>query len=254
MNSTPGCNVTCIQFMGDLPKMIDYWAVVPAAGIGRRMGTTIPKQYLSLHGRSVLEHTLMGLADHVRAIVVALAPHDPWWSTLALDVGVPVLSVTGGTERCHSVSNALDMLLKHPEIGAREDDWVLVHDAVRPCVRGIDMKRLLTELSDHPVGGLLGLPVRDTMKCTDAAGDIIKTVDREGLWRALTPQVFRLGRLSRALAHCIARGILVTDEAQAMESNGLVPRMVEGHGDNIKITSPDDLTLAELYLRNQAAE
>nr|VFK80131.1 MAG: 2-C-methyl-D-erythritol 4-phosphate cytidylyltransferase [Candidatus Kentron sp. SD] len=233
--------------------MVDYWAIVPAAGIGRRMGTTIPKQYLPLHGRPVLEHTLTRIAGHARAVVVALAPHDPWWPTLTLDTNTPILSVPGGDERCHSVRNALEKLWKTPEIGAREDDWVLVHDGARPCVRGADIARLITELSDHPVGGLLGTRVRDTIKRAGPAGDIIKTVNREGLWHALTPQIFRIGQLSRALTNCIERGILVTDEAQAMEANHLAPRMVEGHGDNIKITKPHDLALAELYLRNRTA-
>nr|VFK57763.1 MAG: 2-C-methyl-D-erythritol 4-phosphate cytidylyltransferase [Candidatus Kentron sp. UNK]VFK69190.1 MAG: 2-C-methyl-D-erythritol 4-phosphate cytidylyltransferase [Candidatus Kentron sp. UNK] len=234
--------------------MTNYWAVVPAAGIGRRMGTAIPKQYLPLDGRPVLEHTLMRIANHVRAVVVALAPHDRWWPTLRPDANAPILSVTGGSQRCHSVSNALDMLWTTPEIGAQEEDWVLVHDAVRPCVRATDVERLIAELSEHPVGGLLGARVRDTIKRANPTGDVIETVDREDLWQALTPQIFRLGELSEALAYCTRRDILVTDEAQAMERNGLAPRMVEGHGDNIKITSPNDLTLAALYLRNQAVE
>nr|VFK22195.1 MAG: 2-C-methyl-D-erythritol 4-phosphate cytidylyltransferase [Candidatus Kentron sp. MB]VFK32598.1 MAG: 2-C-methyl-D-erythritol 4-phosphate cytidylyltransferase [Candidatus Kentron sp. MB]VFK75991.1 MAG: 2-C-methyl-D-erythritol 4-phosphate cytidylyltransferase [Candidatus Kentron sp. MB] len=235
-----------------MSKIVNYWAVIPAAGIGQRMGTTVPKQYLPLHERPVLEHTLNRIASHVRAIVVALAPHDEWWSTLTLDICVPIFLVTGGAERCHSVLKALDMLSITPEIGAQEDDWVLVHDAVRPCVRNIDIECLITKSSTHPVGGLLGTQVRDTMKRANQAGDIVGTVDREGLWRALTPQIFRLGELSRALTHCIQCDIFVTDEAQAMELSGFSPCMVEGHGDNIKITGPDDLVLAELYLQNQA--
>nr|VFJ58283.1 MAG: 2-C-methyl-D-erythritol 4-phosphate cytidylyltransferase [Candidatus Kentron sp. FW] len=234
----------------------NLWAIVPAAGIGRRMETSIPKQYLPLNGRPVLEHTLLRLASHpnLRAIVVAIAPHDQWWPTLNPDTGLPILSVPGGDERCHSVLNGLDRLSRDPEIGARQDDWVLVHDAVRPCVRNTDIQHLVTRLSDHPVGGLLGIPVRDTIKHAGPGGDIIKTVDRQGLWHALTPQLFRLGKLSQALTHCIGRGILVTDEAQAMELNHHSPRMVEGHGDNIKITRPHDLALAERYLKNQALE
>nr|VFK39155.1 MAG: 2-C-methyl-D-erythritol 4-phosphate cytidylyltransferase [Candidatus Kentron sp. TC]VFK40216.1 MAG: 2-C-methyl-D-erythritol 4-phosphate cytidylyltransferase [Candidatus Kentron sp. TC]VFK54920.1 MAG: 2-C-methyl-D-erythritol 4-phosphate cytidylyltransferase [Candidatus Kentron sp. TC] len=234
--------------------MTNYWAVVPAAGIGRRMGTSIPKQYLPLDGHLVLEHTLMRIANHVRAVVVALAPHDRWWPTLTPNVGAPIFSVTGGPERCHSVSNALHMLSTTLEIGAQDEDWVLVHDAARPCVRGVDVEHLITELSEHPVGGLLGTPIRDTIKRANPTSDVIETVDRRNLWRALTPQIFRLGKLSEALARCVRRDILVTDEAQAMELGGLAPRMVEGHGDNIKITNPNDLALAELYLRNQAAE
>jgi len=230
--------------------MTNYWAVVPAAGIGRRMGTAIPKQYLPLNGRPVLEHTLMRVANHARAVVVALAPQDPWWPTLTLNTKAPILPVAGGAERCHSVLNGLNML-SSPKIGAREDDWVLVHDAVRPCVRDIDIEQLVAKASGHPIGGLLGTRVRDTLKRANPAGDILETVDREGLWHALTPQIFRLGILSKTLTYCIEHGILVTDEAQAMEWNHFSPCMVEGHGDNIKITNPNDLALAELYLRNR---
>ena len=226
-----------------------YWAVVPAAGSGRRMGSDIPKQYLQLCGRTVLEHTLGRLAGHPRihGLVVALSADDPHWACLDLDLPVPLHRAAGGSERCHSVLNALHTLdeLADPQ------DWVLVHDAARPCIRHGDLDRLMDALSGHPVGGLLGLPVADTVKRTDAAGNVTATVDRQGLWRALTPQMFRLGVLRGALLRALERGHMVTDDASAIELAGLAPRMVEGHGDNIKVTRPGDLALAEMYLRQQ---
>lgn len=226
-----------------------FWAIVPAAGMGTRMGSDVPKQYLKLGERTVLEHVLARLGNHPRisGVVVALAEDDPYWPELHPDSAAPVYPVTGGAERCHSVLNALNAL---PEEAAA-DDWVLVHDAARPCLRSADLDRLLDTLVQHPVGGLLGLPVADTMKRTDEEGRVLETVPRENLWRALTPQMFRLGPLRAALQQSLDHGCLVTDEATAMEYCGYRPLMVEGHSDNIKITRPEDLALAELYLSGQ---
>ncbi len=226
-----------------------FWVVIPAAGSGMRMGATVPKQYLPLAGRTVIEHSLARLAalPGVAGLVVALAADDPYWSTLKLQLDVPVQRVTGGTERCHSVLAALTWLLGV----ADAHDWVLVHDAARPCVRHADLQRLLDTLIDDPVGGLLAIPARDTKKRADASGRVLQTVDRTDLWKAQTPQMFRLGALREALSSAIAAGKLVTDEASAMEQAGLMPRLVEGHSDNIKITRPEDLVLAEFYIRQQ---
>lgn len=225
------------------------WAVVPAAGVGARMGGPVPKQYLPLAGKPVIAHTLERLGRHprIRGISLALARHDPWWEQLKLDLNCPLTRVEGGSERCHSVLNGLMGLAGN----ANDEDWVLVHDAARPCIRGTDITRLMDELTGHPVGGLLGLRVRDTMKRADARGEVLETVSREGLWHALTPQMFRLGALRSALHGVLDQGALVTDEAQAMEWAGGVPRMVEGHADNIKVTEPQDMVLAELYLGRQ---
>ncbi len=224
-----------------------FWAVVPAAGVGRRMGGDLPKQYLPLAGRRVIEHTLAHLCHPaIQGMVVAITPGDPYFADITLPER-PLWRADGGAERCHSVLNALDFLASHAALG----DWVLVHDAARPCLRAADLDRLITELTDHAVGGLLGLPVADTVKRTDGRGDVVATVEREGLWRALTPQMFRLGTLRQALHQAVTAGQLVTDESAAIERLGLAPRMVEGHADNIKITRPQDLALAELYLRQQ---
>jgi 2-C-methyl-D-erythritol 4-phosphate cytidylyltransferase len=157
-----------------------------------------------------------------------------------------VETVTGGAERCHSVLNGLEQLAGTAGV----DDWVLVHDAARPCVRRQDIEMLMSRFEDHAVGGLLGLPVADTMKQVDSDSMILKTVERDGLWRALTPQMFRLGPLRDALQQAIASGVMVTDDAAAMEMAGYRARMVEGQADNIKITRPADLQLAEFYLQS----
>lgn len=230
-----------------------HWALVPAAGVGARMGADIPKQYLPLAGRPLLAHTLECLAGHPRiaGVVVVLGRDDHWFTDLRWDGAAPVRTAGGGPERCHSVLNGL-AALAGMEAGA--SDWVLVHDAARPCLRADDIDRLMDALADHPVGGLLGLPVRDTMKRTDAHDDIVDTVSREHLWHALTPQMFRLGALREALRAVIDGGGLVTDEAQAMELAGHRPRLVEGSPDNIKVTHPEDLALAELFLAGQRRE
>jgi 2-C-methyl-D-erythritol 4-phosphate cytidylyltransferase len=226
-----------------------FWAVVPAAGVGRRMGAELPKQYLRLGGRTVLEHTLAALdaIDALAGIVVAVATDDSIWSTLSSKLAHPLFTAPGGAERAESVANALDVLRER----AADDDWVLVHDAARPCVRREDLLRLIVELHDDPVGGLLAVPVRDTMKQADDGQRCAASVDRSRLWHALTPQMFRLGVLRKALRDAHAAGVAVTDDASAMERTGLRPRLVEGHADNLKITRPEDLALAEFYLRQQ---
>jgi 2-C-methyl-D-erythritol 4-phosphate cytidylyltransferase len=225
-----------------------YWAIVPAAGSGRRMGAARPKQYLRLGDRTVLEHTLDTLlaVEALAGVVLVVAPDDGDWAALrpryagqALDV------VSGGAERCHSVLNGLDAL----DGKAAAGDWVLVHDAARPCVRRDDIRTLMTGVGADSDGGLLGVPVADTMKRVAADGRVATTVDRGGLWHALTPQMFRLEPLRAALRQAIATHSLVTDEASAMELAGYRPLMVQGHRDNIKITLPADLELAAFYLQ-----
>lgn len=229
-----------------------HWALVPAAGAGRRMGSTVPKQYLPLLGRPVIAHALTILLDHPRidGVAVAIDASDEWWPTVVadLDAAKPLLSARGGAERCHSVLNGLETLRER----AAPNDWVLVHDAARPCLTPADLDRLLSELADDPVGGLLAAPVRDTLKQADSAGRVTATVDRSRLWHALTPQMFRLGMLHDALRAALARGLLVTDEAAAMEATGFAPRLIEGRMDNLKITRPEDLALAEFFLSRRS--
>ena len=227
------------------------YAVVPAAGAGKRMGSATPKQYLEIAGRSVLEHTLWRLAGHalIRKVVVAISAGDEYFDALRARLPAKIAAVLGGTERCHSVLAALHALA----LEAAADDWVMVHDAARPCVRSIDLDRMIAILGDDEVGGILAAPVRDTLKRCDEDGAIIATLDRTQLWHALTPQMFRLGTLTRALEAALAGGVIVTDEAQAIERAGHTPRVVAGHADNLKITHPEDLALAGLILAAQDA-
>ncbi len=225
------------------------WAIVPAAGAGRRMGADIPKQYLPLAGRTVIEHTLRKLAavPGLAGIVVAISEGDAWWPTLDLDLGMPLRTVAGGQERVHSVFNAVTSLL--PALDA--DDWLLVHDAARPCVHVDDIVTLMRAVQDHPCGGILAAPVRDTMKLAGEGREIERTVDRSRLWHALTPQLFRAGLLHEALEKGLAHPERITDEASAVEQLGFSPLLVEGPMDNLKITRPEDLPLAEFYLQRE---
>ena len=220
-------------------------AIVPAAGIGSRMGADCPKQYLTLAGKTILEHTLGCLLSHpaIARVIVALAPHDGWFEQLAVAADPRILRVGGGVERAYSVLNALHVA---------EGKWVLVHDAARPCLCHSDLDKLITTAMACD-GAILGSRVRDTMKRTDGAGNIVATVEREQLWHALTPQMFPASTLKRALEEGLALGALITDEASAMERAGFTVKMVEGRADNIKVTRPEDLSLAELFLQQQSA-
>ncbi len=225
------------------------WAVVPAAGVGRRMQARIPKQYLPLLGRPVIHWSLQALLDHpaVTGCMVALGRDDPYWPRQAMQSAKPVFTVNGGAERFQSVLNALEALL--PRAG--EDAWVLVHDAVRPCLTRPELDRLLEQgmISRH--GALLAYPVRDTLKREGEEGCVAATANRAGLWHAMTPQLFPLLPLLRSLQQALEGEFTVTDEAQAMERQGFQPLLVEGESTNLKITRPADLPLAEAILRSQ---
>jgi 2-C-methyl-D-erythritol 4-phosphate cytidylyltransferase len=232
------------------------WAIVPAAGVGRRMQSNIPKQYLVLNERPVLEHTLNVLLEnkHVAGLVIALQADDDYWSDIKIHSDKPVLHAEGGAERVDSVLNALTLLMDSDLFNA-DTGWVMVHDAVRPCLQQSDINKLVTEV-DTDNGGLLALPVRDTMKRQVVSGigvdrQVDKTVDRENLWHALTPQYFPAGTLKKALETALQNKQAVTDESSAMEMLGFSPRLVTGDETNIKITRPDDLKLAALYLSAQ---
>ncbi len=228
------------------------WAVVPAAGIGKRMQSTLPKQYLKLNGTPVLQHSLQHLLDipRVTGLVVAIRDDDQHWSSIKLTTDKPVIVVQGGAERCDSVLNALQSLPQQTAFNA-EQDWVLVHDAVRPCVRHTDIEGLIDVVGTDPAGGLLAMPVRDTMKRQHNNATVAQTVEREGLWQAQTPQLFPWRVLHQALLDARQNSQLLTDESSAMELAGYAPRLVEGSIDNIKITRAEDLRLAELYLDAQ---
>jgi 2-C-methyl-D-erythritol 4-phosphate cytidylyltransferase len=226
-----------------------FWAVIPAAGIGARMAADRPKQYLPLGGLTILEHSLLCFLDHPRlkGLVISLAVDDPFWPTLPCALDSRIQQVAGGKERADSVLNALLHLHAH---GADDNDWVLVHDAARPNLARSDLDNLLGELANDPVGGLLAVPARDTLKRADAQGRVTETVDRSLIWQAYTPQMFRLGALHRALADSLVSNVSVTDEASAMEWAGQSPRLIEGRADNIKVTRPEDLE----WLRQRRVE
>ncbi|HFX0491721.1 2-C-methyl-D-erythritol 4-phosphate cytidylyltransferase [Pseudomonas aeruginosa] len=221
----------------DLPA---FWTVIPAAGVGSRMRADRPKQYLDLAGRTVIERTLDCFLEHpmLRGLVVCLAEDDPYWPGLDCAASRHVQRAAGGVERADSVLSGLLRLL---ELGAQADDWVLVHDAARPNLTRGDLDRLLEELAEDPVGGLLAVPARDTLKRSDRDGRVSETIDRSVIWLAYTPQMFRLGALHRALADALVAGVAITDEASAMEWAGYAPKLVEGRADNLKITTPEDL-------------
>lgn len=222
---------------------VRIWAVVPAAGVGRRMGAGVPKQYLPLAGRTVIEHTLERLCTHPRVagVVVALAADDAHFAQLP--VATSVRLAPGGLERADSVLAALDAIAHEAGPG----DWAIVHDAVRPCLHREDLDRLIADAQAHGEGALLAAPVRDTMKLV-VDERVQQTVPRDGLWHALTPQMFPLAALRAALLAARRDGVPITDEAQAMERAGHAPRVVHGRADNIKITRTEDLQLAAFFL------
>lgn len=228
------------------------WAIVPAAGIGSRMMTSIPKQYLTIHGRAVLAHTLdrLGSVGAIQRIVVALHPDDRLWPNLGIDKGPRLQHCDGGANRCESVLNALQVLANE----AADDDLVLVHDAVRPCVSIRDINCVISAARHHPAGALLATPASSTLKKADADGNVVTTVDRSDIWEAATPQVFRYDLLRRTLAGAIAAGRHVTDESSAVEMAGYAPRLVQGSADNIKITYPEHLRMAEMILAQRGQE
>lgn len=220
-------------------------ALLPAAGVGARMAAATPKQYLPIHGRPMLWHALQAFERHprIRRIHVVLSPADGWWGQHDWS-GLHKLSVLhcGGATRAQSVLNGLRAM--HSEVTAQ--DWVLVHDAARPCLGAALLDKLLLALADDPVGGILAVPVADTLKRAGADGRIAETVPRAGVWGAQTPQMFRYGLLLRALEQA---GPEVTDEASAVEAMGFAPRLVESDRSNLKVTFPDDLEVAAWRLR-----
>ncbi|MBU3824041.1 MAG: 2-C-methyl-D-erythritol 4-phosphate cytidylyltransferase, partial [Candidatus Oceanisphaera merdipullorum] len=217
-----------------------YTAIVPAAGIGSRMAADRPKQYLTLAGATVLEQTLSRLLEHsaIGTIIVAISPHDCWFEQLALAAHPRIKRVLGGAERADTVLNAMAFVTT---------DWVLVHDAARPCLHGVDLDAVL-KAGCQAQGAILASRVRDTMKRGDGQGAISASVARDELWHALTPQCFSTDTLRQALSGALAAGVTITDEASAMEWAGFKPQLVEGRSDNIKITRPEDLALASFFL------
>ena len=231
------------------------WAVIPAAGIGKRMQSDIPKQYLPLAGVTVIENTIARLlsSGKVAGLSISIRRDDPYWPKISINSDKPVVLAEGGVERCDSVLNAMKALAERDDF-VLDNDWVLVHDAVRACIRPKDIERLIEQVMKTESGGLLALPVRDTMKRSGDGQSVESTVDREKLWHALTPQLFPFRALQEALIKAMEESVTITDESSAMEHAGYSPKLVEGHEDNIKITRPDDLRMAELFIADQNSE
>jgi 2-C-methyl-D-erythritol 4-phosphate cytidylyltransferase len=228
---------------------VRYWAVLPAAGGGSRMGAVRPKQYLPLRGRSLIEWSLAPFieSEWIDGVVVVLARNDTEFPRLPIARHPKIVTTSGGSARAESVLAGLEAVARRT--AAFGEVYALVHDAARPCVAWGDIETLCEEAADEQ-GGLLALPVSDTLKKAEK-GRVAGTVDREFVWRAQTPQLFRLDLLMRSLRECSERGLEVTDEASAMESAGYKPRLVRGRESNIKVTYPEDLPLAEFWLAQQ---
>lgn len=228
-------------------QTVSFTGILPAAGIGSRMGSDVPKQYLEVAGKTLLEHSLTALFQDARIqrVVVALHPQDNYFHTLPVARDTRVEAVVGGATRAESVLQALRSL------AVKTDHLVVVHDAARPCLQRADLAAVLNAAAQSPqAGAILATPVRDTMK-RGASGYIVETVARGNLWHALTPQVFALTALHHNLQGALDAGSDITDEASAMEWAGVQPQLVSGAADNIKITRPDDLAWADWWLQRQ---
>ncbi|MEI6896994.1 MAG: 2-C-methyl-D-erythritol 4-phosphate cytidylyltransferase [Psychromonas sp.] len=216
-------------------------AVIPAAGIGKRVGAIIPKQYLPLLDKTIIEHSLLPFLEHpeILRVIVSLADNDQWFMKLAIAKHPKIETVVGGLARVDSVLAALQII--------DDEDYVLIHDAARPCITAADINKLIAVVKSNPHGAILATKVRDTMKSSDAHHHIMSTVARENLWHALTPQMF----LNKELINAISKNKYpekLTDEASAMEMSGLPVHLVEGRADNLKITREEDLKLGAFYL------
>lgn len=243
------------------PARGPIWGLVAAAGAGLRFGAQTPKQYADLAGRPMLAHAIEGLAadERVRSVMVVLPPGDRTFVRLGLRFEFDVRLAEGGENRGRSVANGLEHLAA--AVGAAPDDWVLVHDAARPCLHPDDLAALIDAGLRHPTGALLAVPVRDTLKRArpgDGNGPAVvdATVPRDGMWRALTPQMFRVADLAAALAEASGRGAAITDDAEAMESWAArrgrpPPGLVEARFENLKVTASGDLEAAGRYLASR---
>lgn len=228
------------------------WAVLPAAGIGARMGERLPKQYLEIAGATLLEHSLRALlaSEEIAGVAVALHAQDPRAENIGLLHDPRVITTTGGAQRRDSVLAGLAVL---SEIAGAQD-WVLVHDAARPCLSLADLERLMARVLASGEGAILAEAIVDTVKLDDGKGRIERTLDRNSLWRAQTPQMFRLGTLRDALEEATRKDLEITDEASAMELAGEAVQLVAGSPGNLKVTIPADLELAAWYLKQQFSD
>jgi len=235
-----------------MEKALNFVAIVPAAGVGKRMQANCPKQYLRINNESILSHTVMKLLSHpaINQVILALGEDDQYFAESQLAQHKDIIRVNGGKERVDSVLSGLEVIddSKYP--------WVLVHDAARPCVTHEDIDKLIEQCLRHNRGGILATPVRDTMKrgtCIEGViNSIDHTIERDQLWHALTPQLYKTDELMLAINQALENERQITDEASAIEQANLPSLLVTGSSENIKITHPDDLALAEFYINKQA--
>ena len=225
------------------------WVVVPAAGVGSRLKSAGPKQYIQIGGRTLLDHTLSVLLDHPRVAgaVVAVSSTDQHWENSAYANHSNIRVVDGGVERCDSVMNGLRYLHEQEKV----EGAVMVHDAARPCLQAQDIDALIDVGAQSASGAILAVPVKDTLKQVGTNHEILRTVDRSELWHALTPQLFPIEGLIAALDSANSQGMVVTDEASAMEQAGVTPLIVPGLATNLKVTVAEDLLLTEAILISQ---
>jgi 2-C-methyl-D-erythritol 4-phosphate cytidylyltransferase len=229
-----------------------FIVVVPAAGVGKRMQASCPKQYLTLNEQTILSHTINRLLSHknIAKVILAISDDDDYFMQTALLDNPNIIKVSGGEERVDSVLSGLQAI--------NELDWVLVHDAARPCITHEDIDKLISQCLEKNTGGILAAPVVDTMKLAinknDQVEQVDKTIDRSHLWHAFTPQMFKAKELKEAIIQAKEKGLVITDEASAIEFVGLPCLLIPGRRDNIKITRPEDLILASFYLNQQKIE
>ena len=235
----------------ELAKKSVYWAVMPAAGSGQRMQQALPKQYIEIGGNTIIEHSAGVLLDNdnIKQLVVCTAVDDPIWPSSALSNRSRVTNALGGDSRAQSVLNGLNALAD-----ATSNDWVLVHDAARPCLSAMFLDKLITALKNDPVGGILAMPAKDTLKVAQPESastcSILKTTDRALIWQAQTPQMFRFGLLKDSLQQALENNVAITDEASALEWAGYHPKLVESDARILKVTTPEDVALAEFLLKS----
>ena len=222
------------------------WALIPAAGIGSRMQAELPKQYLKIDGKTILEHSLSKFLQHssIDKVVVALDPNDNHWAKLNVAKHPKIITVEGGESRAESVLNGLQAIHQHDG----GNDWVMVHDAARPCLDSASIDALIQGAKDSEHGAILAVPSVDTVKLANSSQRIDKTLNRERIWLAQTPQYFSVARLTKAIDSGLKQGLLITDEASAIEAQGQQPALVIGSRKNIKVTEPEDMMLASVWL------
>tara|TARA_R110002012_G_scaffold74949_3_gene189729 strand:- start:3370 stop:4098 length:729 start_codon:yes stop_codon:yes gene_type:complete len=224
-----------------------FTVVLPAAGVGKRMQSSCPKQYLAIENKTILEHTVARLLSHeaIAHVVIALGENDEYFQSTSLVNNKNITCVVGGKERVDSVLAGLRSL------NSNNQPWVLVHDAARPCVKHQDITQLISYCIAHDHGAILASPVRDTMKQANSEQLVAMTLERSHMWHALTPQMYKTAELTAAITSALTNDIEITDESSAMEALGYASGLVKGSSDNIKITQPEDIALAKFILNQQ---